>query len=149
LHAGADFTVGISIGLAGAEGGINLDGYIKVAAQQPVLHADIKYSPATGFELNGNVKAIVNAILGFGGKLILKVWVGHWPLKKTWNWDKPLFKKEIDTGLQIGFEFPFGYKNGQADFSFDKIKFVYPKFDEGFMKTLSNKLVKPVIDDLL
>jgi hypothetical protein len=149
LHAGVDFGIGISIGIAAAKGGINLDAYIKVAAKQPIFHADIKYSPATGFELEGNVKAIVAAILGFSGNLFLSLRAGVWPLKKTWRWDKPLFKKEIDTGLEIGFEFPFSYKNGQANLSFDNLKFVYPKFDGTFIKTLSDKLIKPVVDDLL
>lgn len=149
LHAGVDFGVGISIGIAAAKGGINLDAYIKVAAKQPIFHADIKYSPATGFELNGNVKAIVSALLGFSGSLFLSLRAGVWPLKKTWRWDKPLFKKEVDTGLQIGFEFPFNYKNGKADVSFDNMKFVYPKFDGSFLKTLSDKLIKPTVDDLL
>lgn len=149
IHAGVDFGVGISVGIAAATGGINLDAYLKVAAQQPIFHADIKYSPATGFELNGNVKAIVAAILGFSGKLFLKLRAGVWPLKKTWRWDKELFKKEIDTGLQIGFEFPFAYKNGQADVSFDKMKFVYPKFDRAFISNLSDRIVKPVVDSLL
>jgi hypothetical protein len=149
IHAGVDFGVGVSVGIAAATGGINLDAYLKVAAQQPIFHADIKYSPATGFELNGNVKAIVAAILGFSGKLFLKLRAGVWPLKKTWRWDKELFKKEIDTGLQIGFEFPFAYKNGQADVSFDKMKFVYPKFDRAFIGNLSDRIVKPVVDSLL
>jgi hypothetical protein len=149
IHAGVDFGVGVSVGIAAAKGGINLDAYIKVAAEQPIFHADIKYSPNTGFELAGNVKAIVAAILGFSGNLFLNLRVGYWPLKKTWRWEKELFRKEIDTGLQIGFEFPFGYKNGQADVSFEKMKFIYPKFDRTFINSLSDKLVKPVVDSML
>jgi hypothetical protein len=113
-----------------------------------VFHTDIKYSPKTGFELNGDVKAMVKAMLGFSGTLFLEASVGVSFLKKTWRWEKELFKKVIDTGLEIGFEFPFGYKDGKSDVSFDKLKFKYPTFDEGLINRIKTSIVDPVKDQI-
>lgn len=146
ITAGVDFDLAASIAIASLSGGINLSAFIKAAAKQPVFHTDVKYSPKTGFELNGLVDAKVAAILGFSGDLQVKASAGIWPLKisKTWKW--PLFKKEIDTGLQIGFEFPFGYKDGKADVSFENLKFTYPSLDDLTTK-VREKIVDPIVDE--
>jgi hypothetical protein len=148
IKVGVDMGVGLDAGLADVEGGINLSAFIQAAAEQPVFHTDIKYSPKTGFELNGDVKAMVKAMLGFSGTLFLEASVGVSFLKKTWRWEKELFKKVIDTGLEIGFEFPFGYKDGKSDVSFDKLKFKYPTFDEGLINRIKTSIVDPVKDQI-
>ena len=148
IKAGIEMGIGLDAGIADVEGGINLSAYINAAAEQPVFHTDIKYSPKTGFELNGDVKAIVKAILGFSGTLFLEASVGVWRLKKTWRWEKELFKKDIDTGVEIGFEFPFGYKDGKANASFDNLKFKYPKFDAGLIDKVKKAIVDPAKEEL-
>lgn len=146
ITAGVDFDLAASIAIASLSGGINLSAYIKAAAKQPVFHTEVKYSPKTGFELSGLVDAKVAAILGFSGDLKVKASAGIWPLKisKTWKW--PLFKKEVDTGLQIGFEFPFAYKDGKADVSFNNLKFTYPSLSDLTTK-VREKIVDPIVDD--
>lgn len=145
ITAGVDFGISASIAIASLTGGINLSAYIKAAAQQPVFHANIKYSPKTGFELDGDVKALVKAILGFKGDLYAEASIGIWPADYTKRWEWPIFKKEIDTGLQIGFEFPFGYKDGKADVSFEKLKFSYPSLDDITSK-VKEQIVNPIAD---
>ncbi len=145
ITAGVDFGISASIAIASLTGGINLSAYIKAAAQQPVFHADIKYSPKTGFELNGDVKALVKAILGFKGDLYAEASIGIWPADYTKRWEWPIFKKEIDTGLQIGFEFPFGYKDGKANASFENLKFTYPSLDDITTK-VKEQIVNPIAD---
>lgn len=146
ITAGVDFGLSASIAIASLTGGIDLSAFIKAAAKQPVFHTDVKYSPKTGFELNGLVNAKVAAILGFSGDLFVRASAGIWPLEisKTWKW--PLFKKEIDTGLQIGFEFPFAYKDGKADVSFENLKFTYPSLDDLIGK-VREKIVDPLVDE--
>lgn len=144
ITAGVDFAVGISAGIASIKGGVNLSAYINAAAEQPVFHTDIKYSPKTGFELNGDVKAMVKAILGFKGTLFVEGSAGVWPLKIHKRWEHELFKKEIDTGLEIGFEFPFDYKDGKANASWDNLKFKYPTFDENFLHRVKAAVIDPV-----
>ncbi|NTW51005.1 MAG: DUF4157 domain-containing protein [Chlorobiaceae bacterium] len=143
ISAGVDFGLAASAAVASLTGGINLSAFIKAAAKQPVFHTDVKYSPKTGFELNGLVDAKVAAILGFSGDLFVKASAGVAPLEisKTWKW--PLFNKEIDTGVQIGFEFPFSYKDGKADVSFENLKFSYPS-----MKDITKKVREEIVDPL-
>ncbi len=145
ITAGVDFGLSASIAVASLTGGINLSAFIKAAAKQPVFHADVKYSPKTGFELNGNVNAMVQAILGFSGDLFVRASAGVWPfeISKTWEW--PIFKKEVDTGLQIGFEFPFAYKDGKADITFENLKFTYPSLDDITAK-VREQIVDPLVD---
>lgn len=146
ITAGVDFGLSASIAVASLTGGINLSAFIKAAAKQPVFHTDVKYSPKTGFELNGLVDAKVAAILGFSGDLFVRASAGVWPLEisKTWKW--PLFKKEVDTGLMIGFEFPFSYKDGKADVSFENLKFTYPSLDDLTTK-VREKIVDPLVNE--
>ncbi|MDH7460660.1 DUF4157 domain-containing protein [Chitinophagaceae bacterium 26-R-25] len=149
ITAGVDFGIGVSAGVASVTGGVNLSAFIKAAAKQPVFHAELKYSPKTGFEMKGNVQAIVKAILGFSGSLFLEAKVDVLLFSASKRFDKELFKKEIDTGLDIGFEFPFSYSNGQANLSFDNLKFTYPKFDETFLNNIKKQMLDPVKDQVL
>jgi hypothetical protein len=145
ITAGVDFGISASVAVASLTGGINLSAFIRAAAQQPVFHADIKYSPRTGFELNGDVKALVKAILGFSGDFYAEASIGIWPAELTKRWQWPIFKKEIDTGLQIGFEFPFGYKDGRANASFENLKFSYPSMNDITTK-VKEQIVNPIAD---
>lgn len=146
ITAGVDFGLSASIAVASLTGGIGLSAFIKAAAKQPVFHSDLKYSPKTGFELNGLVDAKVAAILGFSGDLFVRASAGIWPLEisKTWKW--PIFNKEVDTGLQIGFDFPFSYKNGKADVSFENLKFTYPSLADLTTKVREN-IVDPLVNE--
>lgn len=146
IRAGVDFGLSASIAIASLTGGINLSAFIKAAAKQPVFHTELKYSPKSGFELNGLVNAKVAAILGFSGDLFVRASAGVWPLEisKTWQW--PLFKKEIDTGLEIGFEFPFAYKDSKADLSFENLKFTYPTLDD-MTKKVREQIVDPLVNE--
>ena len=146
IRAGVDFGLSASIAIASLTGGINLSAFIKAAAKQPVFHTEVKYSPKTGFELNGLVNAKVAAILGFSGDLFVRASAGVWPLEisKTWQW--PLFKKEIDTGLEIGFEFPLAYKDGKADVAFENLKFTYPSLDD-MTKKVREQIVDPLVNE--
>ncbi|NTU52249.1 MAG: DUF4157 domain-containing protein [Chlorobiaceae bacterium] len=146
ITAGVDFGLSASIAIASLTGGINLSAFIKAAAKQPVFHTDIAYSPKTGFELNGLVNAKVAAILGFSGDLFVKASAGVWPLEvsKTWAW--PLFRKEVDTGLEIGFEFPISYKNNKADVSFENLKFTYPSL-ENMTAKVRQQIVDPLVNE--
>jgi hypothetical protein len=146
ITAGVDFGLSASAAVASLTGGIGLSAFIKAAAKQPVFHTDIKYSPKTGFELNGLVNAKVAAILGFEGDLFVKASAGGWGLEVSKTWESKLFKKEIDTGLQIGFEFPFSYKDGKSNVSFEKLKsnFTYPNLND-----LTNKVREKIVDPLV
>ncbi|NLX19520.1 MAG: DUF4157 domain-containing protein [Desulfobulbus sp.] len=144
ITAGVDFGLSASIGIASLTGGIDLEAFIKAAAKQPVFHTELSYSPASGFELNGLVNAKVAAVLGFSGNLFVRASAGVWPLKisKTWRW--PIFKKEVDTGLEIGFEFPFAYKDNKADVSFENLQFTYPSLND-----LTGKVREKIVDPLV
>lgn len=146
ITAGVDFGLSASIAIASLTGGIGLSAFIKAKAKQPVFHTDVKYSPKTGFELNGLVDAKVAAILGFSGDLFIKASAGVWPLKVSKKWKWPIFKKEVDTGLQIGFEFPFSYKDGKSDVSFENLKFTYPSLEDLTSK-VRQKIVDPLVDE--
>ncbi len=143
ITAGVDFELAASIAIASLGGGIGLSAFIKAAAKQPVFHTNIKYSPKTGFELDGRVDAKVAAILGFSGDLFIKASAGVWPLKVSKKWKWPIFKKEVDTGLQIGFEFPFAYKDGKSDLSFENMKFTYPSLSD-----MTSKVRQQIVDPL-
>ena len=148
ITAGVDFGIAVSAGPASVTGGINLSAFIKALAKQPVFHADLKYSPKAGFELDGKVQAILKAILGFSGTLFLEAKVDVFIASASKRVEYELIKKEIDTGLDIGFEFPFKYKDGKSDISFDSLKFTYPKFDEAFMNNIKHQMIDPVKDKI-
>ncbi|MDY0389501.1 MAG: DUF4157 domain-containing protein [Desulfobulbus oligotrophicus] len=144
ITAGVDFGLSASVAVAALTGGIDLSAFIKAAAKQPVFHTALSYSPASGFELDGLVNAKVAAVLGFSGDLFVRASAGVWPaeISKTWRW--PIFKKEVDTGLEIGFEFPFAYKDNKADVSFENLRFTYPSLDD-----LTGKVREKIVDPLV
>ncbi len=141
LTVGVDFDIGLSVGIASLSGGIGVSASLVLEAKQPLLHAEIKWSPATGFDFQGLAQAIIVPKLVFGGNFHLKASALFWD--KTWRW--PIFDTEFNPGLEFGLKLPFHYQEGQPfNLDFSSIEFVYPKFDSNTIDKLTDKVVRPI-----
>lgn len=136
MPAWAQITAGVYIGVSGSilvasvEGGIDLSAGLRLSAQQPIIHTELKWTPMTGFELDGRVNAMLKPTLVFNGEFRITGSIGVWPLElsKTWNW--PLGSLNVDPGVEFGMEFPFSHsKSNPFNMSFDNIVWRYPELN--------------------
>lgn len=136
MPAWAQITAGVYVGVRGSiliasvEGGIDLSAGLRLAAQQPIIRTELKWTPMNGFELDGRVNAILKPTLVFNGDFRVTGSIGVWPLElsKTWTWS--LGSLNVDPGVEFGMEFPFSHsKNNPFNMSFDNIIWHYPELN--------------------
>ena len=119
--------IGLSIGIAGVSGNIELGGAVGIqgAAEAEV---DVNWSKSAGITLDATGRIFVEPVLKFDLKLVLEAHA----LFLSKEWSKTLAQKEFASGMRYGLEFPVHYEEGKPfDLSLDDIKVIRPEIDIG------------------
>jgi hypothetical protein len=148
IKAGVEFGVKASLLIASIRGGIDLSAALRLSVPQPILKGELKWSPATGFELDGIAKIGIMPSLIFTGEFKITgeidLLVGS--LSKSWEW--PFGSMTLAPNAPFGMEFPFKYnKNTPFNLSFDQIRFTYPSVGQ-LADSLKDSVVNKINDKL-
>jgi chemotaxis protein histidine kinase CheA len=130
-------SIGLSALIGGVEGGIELEGGLKLSAKaQAAINVD--WTPSSGLELNAELSADVTPKLSFDINGYIKAWFAWYD--KVWKWN--LAHYEYGSDLALGVTLPIKYKEGQAfNVNFEDIQFRKPDIDP-------MSVVKGVISDI-
>ena len=130
-------TIGLSAGIGGVEGGLELGAGIGLqAAAEAGVNVD--WTPKKGLELRATLGAYVQPKLIFTIDGLIRAWFLWW--EKIWRWR--LADYEFGPDLRFGVQLPIVYKQGQPfNISFDDIKFQKPKISA---KSLLGGLIRDI-----
>lgn len=148
IKAGVEFGIKASLLIASIRGGIDLSAALRLEVPQPILKGELKWSPATGFELDGTAKIGIMPSLIFTGafKITGEIDLLLGSISKSWSW--PFGSMTLSPNAPFGMEFPFKYnKNTPFNLSFDQIKFTYPSVGQ-LADSLKDSVVNKIYDKL-
>ena len=118
-------TIGLSAGIGGVEGGIELGSGIGLdAAAEAGVSVD--WTPRTGLELNAHLAAYVQPKFVFTIDGLIRAWILWY--EKIWRWRLSNF--EYGSNMRFGVRLPIHYKEGEPfDISYKKLQIERPEIN--------------------